>query len=163
MGSQAQQAPDHLSPFVLWHEFSLRLRVIFTVWIISFCCRTSLNIIQHASMKRGEADNSTARRPTPRPKSKGSATSRLSDRELLLIAILALWRADIAVYFLGLGDLNSPTDMAPIGINVWDNVSEPVLKLFLSKAYTFFVDTAFIMRPGDLFLEYVTALLPKLT
>jgi hypothetical protein len=119
-------------------------------------------LVQYASSRKEEPLSNGARWSANKPKSKGSLNAQLSDRELLLVAILALWRADAAVYFLGTGDLDAPQHTSAIGIVVWDEDNEPPVKAALGRSLLFLLDTSFLMRPGDPFIEHVTKLLPKM-
>jgi hypothetical protein len=108
-------------------------------------------------------EDGIARRPAARPLSKGHANQRLTDRELLMIAVLALWRADITTYFMGLPDIVTADVTSPIGTAIWDSANESVVKLAMTRSFKFLVDTAFIMDPQSPFIERVETLLPKLT
>jgi hypothetical protein len=125
-------------------------------------CPSSQNI----SLRRPEVEDGVARyaSPTPRSKGFGHNTMRLDDREMLLIAILALWRADVATYFLGLeGSDSSFLDYFAGGKMVRDDGNEYVVRLAMSRSFNFLLDTAFVMQPGDPFVEQTTVVLPNLT
>jgi hypothetical protein len=81
-----------------------------------------------------------------------------------LIAILALWRADITTYFLGVRVSSSTfLEYFPGGKMVRDDGNEHMVKVGMSRSFRFFLDTAFVMRPEDPFIEETMEILPTLT
>lgn len=100
-----------------------------------------------------------------RPRSKGSVNRKLTDRDLLLIGLVALWRADPPTYFRGLQESTSYNnlDWVPLTATPWDGPSEVVVKVAISRSFLFLMDTVYALQPGNPDIPAALSWLPKIT
>ena len=96
-------------------------------------------------MSRFEVDESgTRRQQDSYPKAQLSATMNLSDKEMLLLGILALWRADPQFYIYSLKDAEADA-RSDIAVKLWESNIDLSVKISAASTYRALTSAAFQM------------------
>ncbi|KAI1796034.1 hypothetical protein LXA43DRAFT_649826 [Ganoderma leucocontextum] len=106
------------------------------------CVMTRLNTIFYAVyIHRSEVDaNGSSRKANIRPKAKRFTSETLPDRELLILGLLALWRADIWWYHDGLGD-ELIGDMFNLCVSIYIAPADPAIRWSLGRTFRYFTES----------------------
>ncbi|KAF8450670.1 hypothetical protein L210DRAFT_3520995 [Boletus edulis BED1] len=109
----------------------------------------SRRIYETASIRRSEVDtNGNVRRAATRPKAKRFTSETLTDKDLLLLAILALWRADFSYSMLPIDEEDS-LQWSITFTHVWDSEADTSVKISAATTFQCLVDMFFRMSPED--------------
>ncbi|KAF8559154.1 hypothetical protein OG21DRAFT_1570167 [Imleria badia] len=109
----------------------------------------SRRIYETASIHRSEVDTKgNIRRAATRPKAKRFTSETLTDKDLLLLAILALWRADLSYSMLPIDEEDSP-QWSITFTRVWDSEADTSVKIAAATTFQSLVDMFFRMSPED--------------
>ncbi|KAH7931340.1 hypothetical protein BV22DRAFT_1124264 [Leucogyrophana mollusca] len=112
-------------------------------------------IYKVSSLRRSEIDeHGSVRRPASRPKAKRFTSETLADKELLLLAILTLWRSDPHFYITNTGDAERakwPSDAA----RIWNSTSDTAVKMSEAHSFQHMTDIFFKMQPGDRYYDMI--------
>ncbi|KAH9030143.1 hypothetical protein EDB85DRAFT_1456161 [Lactarius pseudohatsudake] len=91
-------------------------------------------IFKYGGVRRNEVDeNGKLRRAALRPKAKRYVAETVSDRELVLIAILGLWRASLGWNFTGLTQAEMDSWM-PMALAVWEQQTDTSVQYSIAVA-----------------------------
>ncbi|KAF8270977.1 hypothetical protein EI94DRAFT_1797570 [Lactarius quietus] len=91
-------------------------------------------IFKYGGVRRNEVDeNGKLRRAALRPKAKRYVAETVSDRELVLIAILGLWRANLGWSFTGLTQAEMDAWM-PMALAVWEQQTDTSVQYSIAVA-----------------------------
>ncbi|KZT29450.1 hypothetical protein NEOLEDRAFT_1128208 [Neolentinus lepideus HHB14362 ss-1] len=114
-------------------------------------------IVKSAASRQNEVDAmGFVKRASQRPKSRRYTSETLSDRELLVLAICSLWRANYRYYFIALVLIPTP-DWLPVGIKVWESPMDSSVKQSTAWSIRYLCELIFSMQPEDeYFHEAVT-------
>ncbi|KAH7916805.1 hypothetical protein BJ138DRAFT_1121610 [Hygrophoropsis aurantiaca] len=106
-------------------------------------------IYKMSSLRRSEVDDrGNVRRPANRPRAKRFTSETLLDKDLLLLAILMLWRVDSHYYVMHTGDperANWTSDVA----RIWNSPTDTAVKISEADTFQQMTDMFFKMQPGD--------------
>ncbi|KAI9574812.1 hypothetical protein HD554DRAFT_2201766 [Boletus coccyginus] len=109
----------------------------------------SRRIYETASIRRSEVDkNGNVRRAATRPKAKRFTSETLTDKDLLLLAILALWRADLSYSMLPIEEEDS-LQWSITFTRIWDSEADTSVKISAATTFQCLVDMFFRMSPED--------------
>ncbi|KAG8218508.1 hypothetical protein J3R82DRAFT_4145 [Butyriboletus roseoflavus] len=109
----------------------------------------SRRIYETASIRRSEVDtNGNVRRAAARPKAKRFTSETLTDKDLLLLAILALWRADLSYSMLPVDEEDS-LQWSITFTRIWDSEADTSVKISAATTFQWLVDLFFRMSPED--------------
>ncbi|KAH9981838.1 hypothetical protein BJV74DRAFT_778311 [Russula compacta] len=106
-------------------------------------------IFKYGGVRRNEVDeNGKLRRAALRPKAKRYVAETVSDRELVLIAILGLWRANLGWTFTGLtqGEMDS---WMPKALAVWEQQADTSVQYSIAVALGQVGSQLDQLRPND--------------
>lgn len=104
-----------------------------------------------ASLMRSDHDGRGAGRTRRRPRARKDSTETHDDRELLIFAIMTLWRADLPWHTLATDRLEL-ADWVPNAMVIW-SVGDPGVNLAVARAYRFVQDRVFNGDPATLHFE----------
>ncbi|KAI0265102.1 hypothetical protein BC834DRAFT_880157 [Gloeopeniophorella convolvens] len=91
-------------------------------------------IFKYGGVRRNEVDeNGTLKRAAPRPKAKRYVAETVGDRELVLIAILGLWRASLGWSFTGLTK-QEMEEWVPMALTVWEQQKDMAVQYSIAIA-----------------------------
>ena len=80
----------------------------------------------------------------------------LKDKEVFMLATLALWRANAAWHFTGLTLENIPASLqAPV--KIWDSQLDSAVKISAASSIRIMAEIAFRMTPDDEFYMILSA------
>lgn len=100
-------------------------------------------------MRCSEVDTSgNIRRAATRPKAKRFTSETLTDKDLLLLAILALWRADFCYSMLPIDEEDS-LQWSITFTRIWDSEADTSVKISAATTFQCLVDMFFRMSPED--------------
>lgn len=106
-------------------------------------------IISAAATRQNEVDpNGFVKRAAARPKSRRYTSETLSDRELLVLAICSLWRANYRYYFIALQTIRT-ADWLPVAIKVWESPMDSSVKQSTAWSIRYLCELIFQMQPED--------------
>ncbi|TFK46902.1 hypothetical protein OE88DRAFT_1666689 [Heliocybe sulcata] len=106
-------------------------------------------IVKSAASRQNEIDAmGFVKRASQRPKSRRYTSETLSDRELLVLAICSLWRANYRYYFIALQLIPTP-DWLPVGIKVWESPMDSAVKQSTAWSIRYLCELIFLMQPED--------------
>ena len=98
-------------------------------------------------MRRSETDaEGTIRVPALRPKGKRYTAETVADRELLSLAVLALYRAEIN-WFLSIIDLDTELYWVPGAVELWMIPCDTSVKVSMNRTTRYAFDTISHMSP----------------
>ncbi|KAF9527976.1 hypothetical protein CPB83DRAFT_363170 [Crepidotus variabilis] len=125
-------------------------------------CRDILKIV---GVRRLDIDQQNhTRRVASRPKGKRSGAEPLSDRELLLLGILSLWRKVPEFYTVGLNSFEDHLNWQKIAVKLWEAPLDISVKLSTATTMQRVSARSFMMPSGDpntaLMLQVVRTSLP---
>ena len=104
-------------------------------------------------MRRNEVDeHGNIRRTASRPKAKRFTAETVSDRELLNIGILHLWRKSIEWSFFE-WPRQEMIDWIPRAIRIWEEQSDASVQYSMAQAFAHLAASVDKMRPSDPFYE----------
>lgn len=83
-----------------------------------------------------------------RPKAKRFTSETLTDNDLLLLAILALWRADLSYSMLPVDEEDS-LQWSITFTRIWDSEADTSVKISAATTFQCLVDMFFRMSPED--------------
>lgn len=92
--------------------------------------------------------NGNIRRTATRPKAKRFTSETLTDNDLLLLAILALWRADLSYSMLPVDEEDS-LQWSITFTRIWDSEADTSVKISAATTFQCLVDMFFRMSPED--------------
>ncbi|KDQ64130.1 hypothetical protein JAAARDRAFT_118551 [Jaapia argillacea MUCL 33604] len=111
------------------------------------------SIFKSVATRTSELDpQGNVRRSAARPKSKRYTSETLSDRELLILAICSLWRANYHYYFIALQILDTP-DWVPVAIKVWESPMDSCVKQSSAWSIRYLGELIFSMTPNDKYFK----------
>lgn len=100
-------------------------------------------------MRRSEIDtDGNIRRAATRPKAKRFTSETLTDKDLLLLAILSLWRADFSYSMLPVDEEDS-LQWSITFTRIWDSEADTSVKISAATSFQCLVDMFFRMTPAD--------------
>ncbi|KAI0306901.1 hypothetical protein B0F90DRAFT_1915023 [Multifurca ochricompacta] len=106
-------------------------------------------IFKYGGVRRNEVDETgKLRRASLRPKAKRYIAETVSDRELVLIAILGLWRANLGWSFTGLTQAEMDTWM-PMALSVWEQQTDTSVQYSIAVALGQVGSQLDVLRPSD--------------
>ncbi|KAI0291754.1 hypothetical protein BC826DRAFT_969907 [Russula brevipes] len=106
-------------------------------------------IFKYGGVRRNEVDeNGKLRRAALRPKAKRYVAETVSDRELVLIAILGLWRANLCWTFTGLTQAEMDSWM-PMALAVWEQQADTSVQYSIAVALVQVGSQLDHLRPND--------------
>jgi hypothetical protein len=123
---------------------SRRFRDIYKVSIMSrLPSRIAYGSPKAVGTHRNEQDQyGNSARAASRPKARRYASDMLSDRELLLLSILSMWRSDPIWFMMGL-DKTELEEWLPASARVWDSSLDITVKISASTNLLTICDTIF--------------------
>ncbi|KIJ20411.1 hypothetical protein PAXINDRAFT_166473 [Paxillus involutus ATCC 200175] len=141
LSSEAARLPWQPSLEKLQEKVALRLRELYKV----------------ASIRRNEVDaHGNLRRAASRPKAKRFTSETLTDKDLMILAILALYRIAPDYYILQI-DLLQVEDWVSMCARMWDSEADPSVKISAAMSFQHITDIFFRMSPDDHFYLLVQA------
>jgi len=100
-------------------------------------------------MRRSEYDSDgTIRRPAARPKAKRFTSETLIDKDLMLLSILALWRA-APDYYITSVDHSKLDHWLSISARIQDSDCDTAVKISAATSNQHITDIFFRMNPND--------------
>ncbi|KAF8506037.1 hypothetical protein F5888DRAFT_1937943 [Russula emetica] len=106
-------------------------------------------IFKYGGVRRNEVDeNGKLRRASLRPKAKRYVAETVSDRELVLIAILGLWRSNLGWSFTGLTQAEMDSWM-PMALAVWEQQADTSVQYSIAVALSQVGSQLDHLRPND--------------
>lgn len=122
-------------------------------WHTSLPMKTQLPI-KAAASRRNEIDEyGNIKKAAPRPKAKRVSTDILSDRELLLLALLSLWRVDIEFHQAHF-DLSEVDEFLASAVKLWDSPLDISVKLSSTMSIVLFSHALPNMDPSDPYFDF---------
>jgi neurofibromin 1 len=110
---------------------------------------THFSLLQYGGVRRNEVDeNGKLRRASLRPKAKRYVAETVSDRELVLIAILGLWRSNLGWSFTGLTQAEMDSWM-PMALAVWEQQADTSVQYSIAVALGQVGSQLDHLRPND--------------
>ncbi|OJA21538.1 hypothetical protein AZE42_01812, partial [Rhizopogon vesiculosus] len=108
------------------------------------------DIFQMSSIRRSEYESDgTIRRAASRTKAKRFTSETLTDKDLMLIAILALWRAAPDYYVASVERMSQsqPESWKAISVRIRDSDTDTAVKISAASSFQHFTDIFFRMAP----------------
>ncbi|KAI0040644.1 hypothetical protein FA95DRAFT_1647858 [Auriscalpium vulgare] len=107
------------------------------------------NIFKYGGVRRNEVDDSgTLKRASLRPKAKRFTAESVSDRELMLIGILHLWRSNLEWSFTGLTQ-SEMEEWMPMALSVWEQQTDASVQYSIALALSHVGVQLDALRPSD--------------
>lgn len=132
-----------------------RFRNIYKVspWRSSLLTKIQLPI-KTAASRRNEIDEyGNIKKAASRPKARRVSTDILSDRELLLLAFLSLWRAD-SEFHLAHFDQSEVDEFLGSAVKLWDSPLDISVKLSSTMSIILFSHALPNMVPSDPYFDF---------
>lgn len=105
-------------------------------------------------MRRSEYEcDGTVRRAALRPKAKRFTSETLADKDLMLIAILALWRAAPDYYITNVEKTSDPNRWREMSVRIRTSDTDTAVKISAASSFQHFTDIFFRMDPNDPYYE----------
>ncbi|KAF9226729.1 hypothetical protein BS17DRAFT_500836 [Gyrodon lividus] len=115
------------------------------------------DLYKTSSVRRSEIDaHGNVRRAALRPKAKRFTSETLTDKDLMILAILALWRSAPDYYILQI-DHAQVESWVSMSARIWDSEADPSVKISAAMSFQHITDIFFRMSPGDRFYLVVEA------
>jgi hypothetical protein len=100
-----------------------------------FCCCETLIASKAAAGRRHELDQyGNIKKAATRPKARRYSTDALSDRELLLLAVLSMWRSDADFYMTDLTIVEAE-EWLKLSLKIWDAPVDVSVKYLSSNFF----------------------------
>ncbi|KAI0065862.1 hypothetical protein BV25DRAFT_1988944 [Artomyces pyxidatus] len=107
------------------------------------------NIFKYGGVRRNEVDETGAlKRASLRPKAKRFTAETVSDRELMLIGILHLWRSNLEWSFTSLTQ-QEISEWMPMALNVWEQQTDASVQYSIALALSQVGLQLDALRPSD--------------
>ncbi|EGO02251.1 hypothetical protein SERLA73DRAFT_166724 [Serpula lacrymans var. lacrymans S7.3] len=114
-------------------------------------------IYKTSSLRRSEIDQyGNVKRAAARPKAKRFTSETLVEKDLLLLAILTLWRADPNYYITHIGQAEID-DLMPAAAKIWESPVDTAVKISAATSFQHMTDIFFKMHPTDAFYDTIQA------
>ncbi|KAF8872759.1 hypothetical protein BD779DRAFT_1679537 [Infundibulicybe gibba] len=105
------------------------------------------NIFKTAGIRKTEmGQNNIVKRISPRPKAKRHVPQPLSDREVLLLAILSLWRADALFYLKNITE-NDIDEWVLTAVKLWEAPVDISVKVSTACCFCMVAELTFLLSP----------------
>lgn len=98
------------------------------------------------------------KRIATRPKAKRSISQPLSDREVLLLGILSLWRAS-PLFYLRNVQLTDIDEWVATAVKLWEAPIDTSIKVSTASCFKMVADMTYVLGPTDPFFDLLVHLL----
>ena len=114
---------------------------------VHVCLRLTCSILQAVYIRRSEVDaNGSSRKASIRPKAKRYTSETLPDRELLILSMLTLWRADIWWYLDGQTD-EIVDNFFNLCVSIYIAPADPAIRWSLGRTFRCWLDSILACPP----------------
>ncbi|KAF8645481.1 hypothetical protein AX16_007766 [Volvariella volvacea WC 439] len=117
------------------------------------------DIFKTVGVRRQEIDQyGNPKRIAPRPKSKRKPGMIISDREILLLGILSLWRSNPFFYLSNIQE-SDIDEWVNTAVRLWEASIDDSVKVSTASCFKMVADMAFLLKPGDFFYKLMIKLI----
>ena len=96
-----------------------------------------------------DIDHSKTKRIASRPKSKRFHAEPLSDREVLVLGILSMWRRDSGFFMVGLHSMQDHIDWNNTALKLWESPLDIAIKMSTAATMQKVSSETFMTPPVD--------------